>query len=405
MLGLFIGSRYTLSRKQSYLVAFISRISMGAMVLAVALLITVLSVMNGFDTALKKHILSLVPHATMTGFKPSDNWQQYLELAKQESEIDRVEPFSHMAALLMHANHVKQTMLLGVDPEYMDQNAPLRKFVSDENFNALQHDGQIILGQQLAQKLMVDSGGTVKVLLPSESGSLPVSKDFVIAAVVKTGTELDQKIALLYRKNLSLLKGNNPDAVDGLSIYVKDIFNARQIARKLSEKTELFYVKDWSQTHGNLFQAIQMSKTLVLLLVMIIVAVAAFNIVSTLVLAVNDKKPDIAILRTMGCSSRQILSIFFVQGSIIGMVGVFFGGLIGVLLSLTIGDIFYAIEQLSGRALLQTQVYPIDYLPSDIRMTDVVVVCVIAQLLSMLATVFPAIIAMRLQPADVLRYE
>ena len=404
MLSFFIGLRYTLSRKQSHLVAFISRISIASMVLAVALLITVMSVMNGFDTALKERILALVPHANIQGFTGSENWRELLSKVKQHKDVEHAEPFGVSQAMLMRGSKVKPSLLFGIDADYLSVSRGLSQFVSNQDLQGLIDKPRIILGAALAKQLTVNVGEQLRVLVPSADRGLPQAKYFNVSAIIKTGTELDQKIALIHRHFLAQLKHRPIDSVDGISVYVHDLFQSRRVAHELAKETGLYYVRDWSQTHGNLYQAIQMSRTLVLLLVFIIIAVAAFNVISTLVLAVNDKKADIAILRTLGCSTRQIAGVFVAQGTLIGFVGVLLGTVLGLLLSYFIGDMVKGIESLVAYQFLQTEIYPIDYLPSDIRLSDVFSIAAVAQLLSILATLIPAIRAVRVKPAEVLRY-
>lgn len=405
-LSWFVGLRYTLARKQSHLVAFISRISTLGMVLAVSLLITVMSVMNGFDRELRESILAIVPHATLTGFGPVENWQEMVEAAREYPGVAEAAPFSYMQSLMMNRSAVKAVLLYGIDPDYETAHSMLRKLLPAQALEALQQPNTLILGQRLAEKLGAAAGQPVKVIIPaSDSTALPQIDYFTVVALLDSGTELDEKLAITHRRNLALLTGKPADSVDGIRIAVDDLFQARGIASDLSGLLSLYYVKDWSRTHGNLYQAVQMSRKLVLLLVFIIIAVAAFNVVSTLVLAVNDKAADIAILRTMGCNNRQILAIFIVQGMVIGVVGVAIGVLLGVLLSLVLSDGVHALEQLIGYQFLRTEVYPVDHLPTDIRALDVLVVALVALLLSILATLFPAWQASRIDPARVLRYE
>lgn len=405
MLSVLIGLRYTLSRKQSHLVAFISRLSIAAMMLAVAILITVMSVMNGFDKALREDILSLVPHATITGLKQTDDWQSLLDKAKSVERVLHAEPFALMPGLLMNKQYIQQGVSFGIDADYLQANNALYRYLSMNDIESLAREDRIILGAKLAQKLRLNVGDKVKLLVSKNAKGLPTVTYFTVQAILKTGTELDQKVVLVHRKALAKMRGFKLESIDGLRLYVDDIFAANIVANEVSQQTGLFYIKDWSSTHGNLYQAIQMSRSMVLLLVFIIIAVAAFNVVSTLVLAVNDKQTDIAILRTMGCNSKQLIAVFVVQGLVIGFLGVVSGVVLGVLLSLGIDDLVRLIEQLFNHQFLQTEVYPIDYLPSDIHMQDIAVVAVVALLLSTLATVFPAIRAIRLQPAVVLKHE
>ena len=405
-LSLFIGLRYTLSRKQSHLVAFISRISTIGMVLAVSVLITVVSVMNGFDRELRERILAIVPHATLTGFEQTTEWREIVDQAKSFPGVVNAKPFSYIQSLVMNGSAVKAVVLYGVDPDYEPDDSIMRSLLGNELLDQLRGNKTAVVGVKLASKLRIEKGDSMKIIVPAKSRTqLPVIDHFVVRGFLDSGTELDEKIVLTHRTNIAFLNKMPSESVDGIRLYVNDLFAAREIANGLREYTGLYYVKDWSNTHGNLYYAVQMSRKLVSLLVFFIIAVAAFNVVSTLVLAVNDKASDIAMLKTMGCNNRQILGIFIVQGAVIGVVGVSIGIVLGVIFSLFISEGVVWLEQLIGYQFLNTDVYPIDHLPSDIRMTDIVMVASIALLLSVLATIIPAWRASKVDPAKVLRYE
>lgn len=401
-----VGLRYTLSRKQSHLVAFISRVSTAGMVLAVSILITVMSVMNGFDKELRERILAIVPHATLTGFSASADWQRYVDIARRHEGVVDAAPFSYLQGLVMHRSSVKPVFVYGIDPEYEREDAILRRMLGSALLDSLESADTVVLGSKLAAKLEVGAGDSIKLIVPAaDTAELPAIANFRVNGLLDSGTELDEKIILTHRTNVAGLNGNPPDSVDGIRIAVEDLFRAHAVASALSEETGLYQVRDWSRTHGNLYHAVQMSRNMVLLLVFIIIAVAAFNVVSTLVLAVNDKAGDVAILRTMGASRRQILGIFVVQGTVIGLLGVSIGVALGLLFSLVISDGIGWLEQMLDYHFLKTDVYPVDHLPSDIRWLDVVVVAAVAQMLSILATIIPALQASRVDPAKVLRYE
>ncbi len=405
-LSLFVGLRYTLSRKQSHLVAFISRVSTAAMVLAVALLITVSSVMNGFDKELREQILAIVPHATLSGFSQTDDWQAMVETAESFEHVEHATPYSHLQALLMHKETVKSVLIYGLDEGYEPRDSMLRTLLSDTLLQQLSIPNSVILGRQLAKKLQVSVGSDIRLMIPQRNrNAIPQSQVFKVIGLLESGSELDEKIALAHLDTIALLKKQSPGTVDGIRLYVDDLFQAKRIAAEISQVLPLFYIRDWSQTHGNLFQAVQMSRKLVFLLVLVIVAVAAFNVVSTLVIAVNDKARDIAILKTLGCSQRQILAIFMMQGSIIGTLGVLLGVLLGLFLSMAVSAGVEWLEHIINYQFLHTDVYPIDHLPADIRWQSVLAIAVIALSLSILATIFPALQASRLKPAQVLRYE
>lgn len=405
-LSYFIASRYTLARGKSYLLAFISRVSIIGLVLAVSVLITVLSVMNGFDKALKEQILAFMPHATLSDYGPVTNWQEKVNQAQTFAAVSHAEPFSFSQALVSQADHVQAAWIYGIDADYQAENSVLLNRLGKETLKQLEQGKQIIIGKNLAEKLQLTTGDSLRVLIASADGkSLPHADFFQIAAVLHTGTELDQRLLLLDRKQLASLNQRPINSVDGVRIQVHDLFAARPIAYYLAEELDLPRVQDWSQTHGNLYQAIQMSRKMVVLLVLIIIGVAAFNVVSTLVLAVNDKSSDIAILRTMGASNKQIMRLFIWQGSMIGAIGVFWGVLIGVGLSLTVGDLLQLLESLLQTEILSSNIYPVDYLPSEVQISDVLIVASSAFLLSICASLFPAWQASKLDPANVLRYE
>ncbi|CAA0122727.1 Lipoprotein-releasing system transmembrane protein LolE [BD1-7 clade bacterium] len=405
-LSLFIGFRYTLSRRQSHLVAFISRVSTAGMVLAVAVLITVTSVMNGFDRELRERILAIVPHATVQGYKPITDWQDKVQIAQAHEGVEEAVPFSIMQGLLMSGGKVKSAIVYGVDDELEPKHSVLYQTLGGDALKTLSQAKTLVLGARLAVALSVGIGDSVNLVLPPQTrGALPKTDTFTVTALVNSGTELDEKLVLMHRRSIAAFRRQPAESVDGIRLYMTDLFDARNIANQVSEMTSLYYVSDWTRTHGNLYQAVQMSRKLVLLMVFIIVAVAAFNVVSTLVLAVNDKASDIAILRTLGCNNRQILNIFVVQGVVIGITGVALGVLFGVLSSLLVSDGVVLLESLTGIQFLDTRVYPVDHLPSAIHLSDVITICVVALGLSLVASVLPAWQAIRLHPATVLRYE
>lgn len=403
--SLFVALRYTLSRRQSHLVAFISRVSTIGLVLAVSILITVMSVMNGFERELRERILAIVPHATLSGFGQTQQWPEYLQLAQQHPGVSAAAPFSYRQALVMHQQSVRAALLYGIDPQHELQGGVLQQLLG-EQLLSLEQPGTVIVGSRLADKLGISAGQSLRVVLPAAGEQhLPAVDYLTVSAVLHSGTELDQRLLLTHRSRIASLSGNAPDAVDGIRIQVDDLFAARAIADQLAELTGLYQVRDWSRSHGNLFHAVQMSRKLVLLLVLIIIAVAAFNVVSTLVLAVNDKAADIAILRTMGCRDGQIQGIFILQGLLIGLLGVGIGVALGVLLSVSVSQLVSVIERLSGVHFLQSEVYPVDHLPSQLLASDVAVVAGAALLLSILASWLPAWLARRIAPARILRYE
>lgn len=405
-LSLYIASRYTLATGKSHLLAFISRVSILGLVLAVSILITVLSVMNGFDNALRDRILALIPHASLASYGPIEDWQPMVDVAQDFPGVAHAEPFVFLPVLTIHGKTVSSALLYGIDADYQSEQSILRQLLGDRLLQQLQTPKTLVMGKSLAESLSLTVGDSVRVIVPAnQQQEMPAVDYFTLIGILHSGTELDQKLLLSHRKSVALLAKRPIDSVDGIRLQVDDLFNARQIAYQLAQVIDLHKVQDWSRSHGNLYQAIQISRKMVVLLVLIIIAVAAFNVISTLVLAVNDKARDIAILRTMGANNRQILSVFVWQGLIIGLLGVGMGVFFGVVFSLFIGDALAMIERLSHSQLLSSNIYPVDHLPSDVQWQDIAMVSLLALTLSVLASLFPAWQAMRMQPAKVLRHD
>lgn len=405
-LSLYIASRYTLATGKSHLLAFISRVSIIGLVLAVSILITVLSVMNGFDNALRDRILALIPHASLASYGPVEDWPPMVDVAQTFPGVVHAEPFVYLPVLTIHGKTVRSALLYGIDADYQADKSILRQLLGDNLLQQLEKPKTLIMGKSLAESLALQVGDSVRVIVPAQQQEeIPAVDYFTVIGLLHSGTELDQKLLLSHRQSVALLAKRPIDSVDGIRLQVEDLFRARHIAYQLAAVIDLPRVQDWSRSHGNLYQAIQISRKMVVLLVLIIIAVAAFNVISTLVLAVNDKARDIAILRTMGAGNRQILAVFVWQGLIIGLLGVVMGVLLGVLFSLFIGDALAVIEKFSHSQLLSSNIYPVDHLPSDVQWQDIVAVSVLAVSLSVLASLFPAWQAMRMQPAKILRHD
>ena len=406
MLSHFIGLRYSFSRQQSHLVAFISRISTFGMVLAVSLLILVTSVMNGFDQALKEKIINIVPHVTLVSDTPIDEWQVLLDKAKQHPLVENASPFSFFQGMLVQGDKIKPLLLTSFDLAEQPDSSLLLQKLKQTGFNGFTSTNAIILGDAVANHLGVKVGETVQFMGANQSISAPVPSELTVVGIIRTGTQMDQKLGLTDRQTLAKLQGfSNLQAVNGIRLYLTDIFASREVAVDQRFALGLPHVNDWTSSLGNLYQAVQMSRKLIFLLVFIIIAVAAFNLVSTLILAVHDKASDVAILRTLGCTRRQILGIFIFQGAAIGVMGVLFGIIFGILLSIGLPKIVNWGEQLLGSQLLKTEIYPIDYLPTHIRLEDILLISLMALGLCLVATIIPAIRAAQLSPAKILRYE
>ncbi|WP_295872971.1 lipoprotein-releasing ABC transporter permease subunit [uncultured Zhongshania sp.] len=401
-LATYIGFRYSADRSGNQLVSFLSRLSMFGLILGVALLVVVLSVMNGFDREMRNRILALVPHITLQPWSSEEmDWQQLQQDVERHPEVVATAPFVQGNAMLIKGGEVEPSLFFGIDPGAEKAVSRIHEYVDLDILKADSKD--LILGKALAERLGLSAGDRATLGVPQTDGRQNVR--FVqmnVAALVATGTELDQQLMLMHIDVARSLFAKAPPI--SLRVSVDDVFASPQIAWELASVHGRDYMmRDWSQQFGNMYHAIQMSRKLVVIMLLAVVAVAVFNVVSTLVMVVNDKRADIGILRSQGASQGDILRIFLTYGAVIGAVGASAGGIIGVLMALGVSDLVAAIENLFGLKLLQSDVYPINYLPSDVRIPDVVMVCATAYVMSLLATIYPAWRASRMAPAEALR--
>lgn len=412
-LFVFIGTRYTRAKRRNHFVSFISLTSMIGLALGVVVMIVVLSVMNGFDHEMRTRVLGMVPHATIESGEPISGWQGLADKVRQNPQVLAVAPFTQMQGLLTNNGSVQKILLNGIDPAQERNVSIIDRFMKEGKLDDLTSGGfGIVLGDKAATKLGVGVGDKVTFVAPevtvTPAGMFPRMKRFTVAGIFHVGAgELDGYLGLTNLDDLGRLHRWKPDQVQGLRLKFDDLFQAPrtsyQIAQQLGEHN--YFSRDWTRTHGNLYQAIRMEKAMIGLLLLLIVAVAAFNIISTLVMVVNDKKGDIAILRTLGSTPGQIMAIFMVQGTVIGVVGTLIGAVAGMIAALNVSAAISALEGLIGHKFLNADVYFIDYLPSQLMAEDVFMVCGAALILSFLATLYPAWRAARTQPAEALRYE
>ncbi|MBC3948200.1 lipoprotein-releasing ABC transporter permease subunit [Pseudomonas folii] len=412
-LFVFIGTRYTRAKRRNHFVSFISLTSMIGLALGVVVMIVVLSVMNGFDHEMRTRVLGMVPHATIEAGEPIGNWQGVADKVRQNPQVLAVAPFTQMQGLLTNNGNVQKVLLNGIDPAQERKVSIIDNFMKQGKLDDLAAgDFGIVIGDKAATKLGVGVGDKVTFVAPevtvTPAGMFPRMKRFTVTGIFHVGAgELDGYLGLTNIDDLGRLHRWKANEVQGLRLKFEDLFEAPrtsyQIAQTLGEHN--YYSRDWTRTHGNLYQAIRMEKAMIGLLLLLIVAVAAFNIISTLVMVVNDKKGDIAILRTLGSTPGQIMAIFMVQGTVIGVVGTFIGAVVGIIAALNVSAAISLLEGLIGHKFLNADVYFIDYLPSQLMAEDVLMVCGAALVLSFLATLYPAWRAARTQPAEALRYE
>ncbi|MGY0218637.1 lipoprotein-releasing ABC transporter permease subunit [Endozoicomonadaceae bacterium StTr2] len=411
-LAFFIGLRYTRAKRRNHFISFISLTSMLGMTLGVAVLIIVLSVMNGFDRELKQRVLGMVPHATLTDAAGSmSNWQELIDQVDGEPGFVGAAPFVNAQAMLTYRGAVKGALVNGIDPAM-----EAKVSIVDENMKAGSLENLkpgefgIVLGEILAAQLGARMGDKVTMVLPEASvnpaGVFPRLKRFTVVGLFGVGADLDANLGYINIQDAARFKRLPKGSVEGIRLETADLFQAPKLVWQFANKLYgRYYISDWTRTHGQLFQAIQMEKTMVGLLLTIIVAVAAFNIVSTLVMVVTDKQADIAILRTYGLTPMQVMQVFMVQGTLIGVTGTVSGVILGVLGAWNVSAIVAALEKMLGVQFLNPNVYFISYLPSQLQWPDVALISVAGLILSFIATLYPAWRASRTQPAEALRYE
>ncbi|TVQ69265.1 MAG: lipoprotein-releasing ABC transporter permease subunit [Oceanospirillales bacterium] len=408
----FVGFRYTAAKRGNHFISFISLVSMLGLTLGVAALIVVLSVMNGFDRELRQRILGMVPHATLSDYqKPMHDWQAVRERLANNPNVRATAPFVQAQGMLTHAGQVQGVLVSGIDPDIEPSVSIIEDHFVTGSLETLEAgEFNIILGELLARQLGASVGDRVTLVLPEASvsiaGIVPQLKRFTVSAIFSVGAEIDASLAYVHRVDAARIKRMPADSVDGIRLAFNDLFQAPMLVRQLAtDLARPMQISDWTRTHGNLFQAIQMEKRMIGLLLFLIVFVAAFNIVSTLVMVVTDKRADIAILRTMGATPSMIMRIFMVQGAVIGFIGTTLGLILGVILALTVSDLVSGFERLMGIEFLSAEVYFINYLPSEIQVSDLITITTTALLISFFATLYPAWKASRTQPAEALRYE
>ncbi|WP_299592977.1 lipoprotein-releasing ABC transporter permease subunit [uncultured Microbulbifer sp.] len=414
----FIGLRYAGAQRSDQdsagLVSFISGLSMIGLILGVALMIVVMSVMNGFDRELRERILGIMPHATVYNASPDIDWTQVREQVAAAPGVTAAAEVWQVNGLARNGLEVTPLLVQGINPETIVDVSSINDFLQPDSFAALTSNPAepgIILGRGIADKLEISVGEQLSVIVPqsgsSEGGGRTAAQlaGFRVVDIFHSGTALDHSLALVDWTQAQTLAGGAGGA--GVQMRMENMLRSFSVFQQLLQQlpTEGYYGNDWTGTHGNLYQAIQMSRNLVSLLVFLIIAIAAFNVVSTLVMVVIDKHGDIAILRTMGASTREILLTFVSQGALVGLIGVLVGGLLGVVGSLLVTDAVAGLESLFGIQFLKSDVYPVDYLPSELEWGDVALVVGAGFLLSLIATLYPAFQASRVQPAAALRQD
>jgi lipoprotein-releasing system permease protein len=408
----FIGLRYTRAKRRTQFISFITFTSVFGIGLGVTVLITVLSVMNGFEAEMRDRILGMTAHSTITGkYGQLESWQELAAQIKNSPHVSGVAPFVHGQVMINADRQVSGTLLQGIMPEYEPNVSEVAsKMIAGKLSDLRSGEFGIVLGIELANYLGVMVGDKVTIITPqvnsTPAGILPRLKRFTVVGIFKVGMyEYDRNLVLTHMDDASKLFRIEP-AVSGLRLKLDNLFNARGIAQELANDLgDEFRVSDWTNLHSNLYKAVQTEKRVMFIIMLLIVAVAAFNIVSTLVMVVTDKRGDIAILKTQGLSNLSVMGIFVVLGCIIGAIGTVLGIVGGVSLALNVETIVPEIEKLFGVHFMAADVYYISEVPSKLILTDVYWIATMAFILSLLATLYPAWQASKINPAEVLRYE
>lgn len=408
----FVGLRYSLAREHSFFVSFITWVSLGGVALGVLALITVLSVMNGFEGELRSRLLSLSAHATLTAAAgaPIADWRGRLKELTGSPGLVGAAPFLDTDAMLSHPPAMGGAIVRGIDPILEPEVSAINGAMREGKLADLAPDmHRIVLGRMLAYQLQVGVGDTVTVMIPDSTAGdsiVPRLENFEVAGVFEVGLEeQDSVVALVNLKDAEALRGL--DGPTGIRLKFTDVLKAPQLAREAAARLPAsLTVTDWTQENEAYFRAIRIEKTMMGLILMLIVAVAVFNIVATLVMVVSDKRTDIAILRTLGMTPRGILGVFMTQGLLIGWLGTLIGVALGVALALHVGAVAQFIERIFGVHIMDDpDVYYTTGLPSDMHPGDVMWIAAVAMLLTLIATVYPAWKASKTQPAEALRYE
>lgn len=411
-LELYIGLRYTRAKRRNHFISFISFTSMAGIALGVCALITVLSVMNGFERELRDRILAVASHVTISkSGGVLNDWPVLAQRLKNHGEIQAQAPYIMGQGMLTRGGAVTGSLLRGISPEHEQTVSELLTKIDDGNLDDLKAgEFGIVLGYDLARQLGIGVGDKVTVVAPkgkiTPAGLLPRLKRFTVVAIFRLNMyEYDSGLALLHIDDASRLLQLDGD-VNGLRLKLDDVYRAPIVRQQLYEQFGLDYsIRDWTQEHANFFNALVIEKRVMFIILFLIVLVAAFNIVSTLVMAVTDKQADIAILRTLGIRRFSIMKIFVIQGSILGILGTIIGGILGILLALNVETIIPYVENKLGLEFFPASIYVISDFPAEMRWPDVTRTIIGAFVVSVVSTIYPAWRASRVQPADALRYE
>lgn len=407
---LYVGYKYARSKRDNHFISFISLTSMLGIALGVAVLITVLSVMNGFNKEIRAKMLTFTPHIILRGLDgPLKNWAALAEQVRKNPNVKSVSPYIASQGLLIESGSVQPAIMHGIDPTIPNEAYPLGNVISGDIANLKSGEFGVIIGRDLAQNLGLLVGDKVTFLIPEATATIagvkPKFKRLTVVAIYDTSTHYDDRNAFLNIADAARMF-KYYDSVSGMQLQVADEMLAISIAQQLNKELQYkYWLVDWTTEHANFFEALNMEKVVMWCILCLIIAVAAFNLVSSLVMMVTDKRSDIAILRTMGATPRSVMGIFVSQGLIIGIIGTLLGLIFGLMLAYNVTAIAEYIQNLLNVQFVSEDVYFVSFVPSQIRQSDVMLVCSFSIIMSLLATIYPAWRAATIAPAEALRYE
>lgn len=411
--ALFIGLRYTRAKRRNHFISFISMMSMLGIALGVLVLITVLSVMNGFDREIKQRVFNMVPPVTVTTIMDFiSDWQDVEAVVKKNPQVIAVAPFVTGQVLITNDGVVQPAILDGIDPVAEKNITKLpEKMVQGSLTQLVPGEFGIVLGEELANRLNAMVGDKITIVTPEVSmtpaGVIPRFKRFTVTGIFRAGSGFgfDNTLAFIHMQDgQKLLQLGS--SVSGVHASIKDVYAAQQVSKQLAEQLgPNARITDWTEQFGAFFQAVSLEKSMMFFILLLIIAVAVFNLVCTLMMVVSEKEADIAILRTFGATPKVIMAIFMVQGAIVGVIGTLLGVVGGVALALNVTTLVNWIQKIFGVQFLSSSVYFVNYLPSELQLTDVVHISLAALIFSLVATLYPAWRASRTEPVEALRYE
>ncbi len=410
-LSIFIGARYTRAKRRNHFISFISMTSMIGLALGVLAMIVVLSVMNGFQREMSARILGMVPHAALLGVKPVDDWQAVAATALKNPQVIAAAPLTELEGMLSYKGLMQPIQISGIDPAQEAKVSIVANHIVQGRLDDLKPDEfGVVIGEITARRFHLNVGDKLTLIVPEVStapgGITPRMQRLNVVGVFKVGAELDGSMGLIHMADAAQMQHWAPNQVQGVRIKVQDLYSAPQVSTAIvGQLGDQFRADDWTHTQGSLFSAMKMEKTMIGLLLMMIIAVAAFNIIATLIMVVNDKGADIAILRTIGATPAQIMGTFMVQGTLIGIVGTLIGGVLGVIAAINVSQLVGWLERVSGQHIFTSDVYFVSTLPSELQWGDVALICSAGLVMSFLATLYPAWRASQVEPAYALRYE